>query len=73
MFENTMKCKAVTDIDAIVPRIYEHSCGQPICSDLRDIWNVLVTATATNPADTLRNNDVVIMSKRRHFDVVTSK
>ena len=26
-----------------------------------------------NPADTLRNNDVVITSKRRHFDVITSK
>ena len=26
----------------------------------------------TNPADTLRNNDVGIMSKRRHFDVITS-
>ena len=25
------------------------------------------------PADTLRNNDVVITSKRRHFDVITSK
>ena len=25
------------------------------------------------PSDTLRNNDVVIMSKRRHFDVITSK
>ena len=25
------------------------------------------------PADTLRNNDVVIKSKRRHFDVITSK
>ena len=27
----------------------------------------------TNPADTLRNNDVVITSKRRHFDVITPK
>ena len=25
------------------------------------------------PADTLRNNDVIITSKRRHFDVITSK
>ena len=25
------------------------------------------------PAHTLRNNDVVITSKRRHFDVITSK
>ena len=25
------------------------------------------------PADTLRNNDVVITSKRRHFDVITSQ
>ena len=25
------------------------------------------------PADTLRNNDVVVTSKRRHFDVITSK
>ena len=25
------------------------------------------------PADTLRNNDVVITSKRRHFVVITSK
>ena len=24
-----------------------------------------------NPADTLRNNDVVISSKRRNFDVIT--
>ena len=29
--------------------------------------------TAAFPADTLRNNDVVITSKRRHFDVITSK
>ena len=27
----------------------------------------------TNPANTLRNNDVVITSRRRHFDVITSK
>ena len=27
----------------------------------------------STPADTLRNNDVVITSKRRHFDVITSK
>ena len=27
----------------------------------------------TVPANTLRNNDVVITSKRRHFDVITSK
>ena len=26
-----------------------------------------------DPANTLRNNDVVITSKRRHFDVITSK
>ena len=26
-----------------------------------------------NPANTLRNNNVVITSKRRHFDVTTSK
>ena len=25
------------------------------------------------PADTLRNNDVVITSKRRNFDIITSK
>ena len=26
-----------------------------------------------NPANTLRNDNVVITSKRRHFDVITSK
>ena len=30
-------------------------------------------ATGNNPADTLRNNGVVITSKRRDFDVITSK
>ena len=29
--------------------------------------------TSMCPANTLRNNDVVITSKRRHFDVITSK
>ena len=29
--------------------------------------------TCTVPADTLRNNDVVVTSKRRRFDVITSK
>ena len=28
--------------------------------------------THSNPADTLRNNDVVITSKWRHFDVITT-
>ena len=32
-----------------------------------------MTITCTNPADTLRNNDVVITSIRRHNDVITSK
>ena len=32
-------------------------------------WNIHYVT----PADTLGNNDVVIMSKRRHFDVITSK
>ena len=31
-------------------------------------WN-----ECNNPANTLRNNNVVITSKRRHFDVITSK
>ena len=31
------------------------------------------TVDISNPTDTLRNNDVVITSKRRHFDVITSK
>ena len=30
-------------------------------------------ALSSNPADTWRNNDVVITSKRRHFVVITSK
>ena len=37
------------------------------------ICSKLNTAICHNPADTLRNNDVVITSKRRHFDAVTSK
>ena len=36
--------------------------------------SVLLSVLAQpTPADTSRNNDVVITSKRRHFDVITSK
>ena len=33
-------------------------------------WTRMVV---NSPEDTLRNNDIVITSKRRHFDVITSK
>ena len=33
----------------------------------------IVSLKRLYPVDTLRNNDVVITSKRRHFDVITSK
>ena len=32
-----------------------------------------VQKPSVNPANTLRNNDVVITSKRRHFDLIASK
>ena len=35
--------------------------------------DIIGTLSITNPADTLRNNDVVITSRRRHFDVIASK
>ena len=34
---------------------------------------VQIASLRYDPANTLRNNDVVITSKRRHFDVITSK
>ena len=36
-------------------------------------WYPLLVQHSSNPADTLRNNDVAIASKRRNFDVITSK
>ena len=45
----------------------------------RRVWTACAVPASScsrwsnNPADTLRNNDVVITSKRRHFDVITSK
>ena len=35
-------------------------------------WSLFVNCMDPNPADALRNNDVVSTSKRRHFDVVTT-
>ena len=35
--------------------------------------NVLMVTSDLTPPDRLRNNGVVITSKRRHFDVITSK
>ena len=42
------------------------------------VWHELasmcsLSVSAPYPADTLRNNDVVITSNQRHFDVITSK
>ena len=37
------------------------------------ILGVLHSIVIQIPTDTLRNNDVVITSKQRHFDVITSK
>ena len=41
--------------------------------DGKEKENVLTDTLRYTPADTLRNNDVVITSKRRHFDVIMSK
>ena len=46
---------------------------------IKQHWQILLVSIVAecrmgdNPADTLRNNGVVITSKRRHFAVITSK
>ena len=47
--------------------------GFNVTVDQQPIDKLTCTAWRHHPADTLRNNDVVITSKRRHFDVITSK
>ena len=39
----------------------------------RNHWLVVRISTGDHPLNTWRNNNVVITSKRRHFDVLTSK
>ena len=64
-------------------RLIQQSKGRWFETPSRSLWrhcnemsfggiSYIVTAQ-TIPADTLCNNDVVITSKRRHFDVITSK
>ena len=54
-------------------RWYRHVFGECsfICIDRVDA--AIPIGRSDIPANTLRNNDVVITSKRRHFDVITSK
>ena len=49
---------------------WNRTCDRSTCrtAEFSGLWHLRST-----PADTLRNNDVVITSKRRHFDVITSK
>ena len=55
--------------------------SKKICIESAEIWSALIQVMScvtdrikhAYPADTLRNNDVVITSKQRHFDLITSK
>ena len=47
---------------------------QPVQANIKEnMFKLHITGPSENPLNTWRNNNVVITSKRRHFDVITSK